>query len=111
MGVVQRGRSSGGPGHTRSSVSGFSGLSAGMDQSSLLRAPARSGAAANHAVRAFRLVLFLTLPLGAPLSLHALRRLADQAPQSPDLSLLLWRSADRIGYRRLPAVEFPLIRD
>ena len=48
------------------------------------------------------------VPLGTPVPLYALRRLADQAPERTDQYLLLWRSIAGNSSGSLPRLENPL---
>src|SRR5262249_58522426 len=92
LGIVQRRGRSSCVSDSRAPVSAVPGVPAGMDRSAVLPRPACAGAAAHHPAGALCPRLLFALSLGAPLSLHVVRRPADQAPQSADLPLLLRRS-------------------
>src|SRR5258706_1028811 len=50
-----------------------------------------------------------TVPLGPPVSVYAVRRFADQAPERADQPVLLWRSDVRNGSSVLSSLDDSLI--
>src|SRR5262249_5831573 len=57
----------------------------------------------------FRPLFAVAVLLGAPLPLHPLRRVTNQAPQRADQPVLLRRRSRRVDLGRVPVVERPVV--
>src|SRR4029453_18900245 len=84
------------------------GVPVGMAPGPQPRAPARPAGASRDADGGLPPLRSSALSLGAPLPLHPLRRVADQAPQRGDQLVLLRRRDRRIRARGLSALAGPV---